>query len=282
MKIKVRYRAHYRFAEPVTFSLHEFRLFPRSERHVRVLSSAFATNPGATISYRRDLFDNDIASCFYPEAATELTVSFDLELHIEAKNAFDFFIDAHAREYPFVYQPAEARLLSPYLYETQHIGLPFWTAPPRGTATLEMLMSLNESIHNNIAYARRDEGDSLAPAELLRLGAGSCRDFAVLLAQVLRGLGIASRVASGYLCEFGDGTRVAEGALHAWTEAYIPGAGWLGMDPTNGTLCDHHHLTAAVGLEPEDITPVLGDYYSVAHTPSHMETSLQIVPLPDA
>jgi transglutaminase-like putative cysteine protease len=95
---------------------------------------------------------------------------------------------------------------------------------------------------------------------------------------VLRGLGVATRLASGYLCEFGDGEKVAEGSLHAWTEAYIPGAGWLGMDPTNGTFCDHHHLTAAVGLVPADIAPVLGNYYSKRPIPSTMNASLQIIP----
>jgi transglutaminase-like putative cysteine protease len=75
----------------------------------------------------------------------------------------------------------------------------------------------------------------------LQLGRGACRDFAVLMAEALRELGLAARLASGYLCEFGEGEKRAEGALHAWVETYIPGPGWLGLDPTNGTLCDHHH-----------------------------------------
>lgn len=279
MRLQIRYRAHYAFGEAVTFSPHMFRLFPRVERHVRVLNSSFETNANALVSYRRDLFDNDIASCFYPEESRSLTASLDLDLLVDKRNAFDFRVDAHALELPFSYRPSELRLLRPYLEGARRIDLPFWEAPGHALPIVETLKALNEAIHSHLVYERREEGEAYPPAELLHRGAGSCRDFAVLLAEVLRGLGVATRLASGYLCEFGDGDRIAEGSLHAWTEAHIPGAGWLGMDPTNGTFCDHHHLTTAVGLEPEDISPVLGNYYSAEHTPSEMSTSLQIIPL---
>ena len=278
MKIQIVYQAQYRYAETVTFSPHLFRLFPKAERHLRVLSSTFQTNADAVVSYRRDLFDNDIASCFYPEKSALLQASFNLELAVEERNAFGFLVASHALDLPFIYQPAEARVLSPYLQTGKRIELPFWKTPERTRPTVETLLELNDAIHTNLEYERREEGEPHPPEELLQRGAGACRDFAVLLAEVLRGLGIAARLASGYLCEFGDGEKVAEGSLHAWTEAYLPGAGWLGMDPTNGTFCDHHHLTAAVGLTPEDISPVLGNYYSKRHIPSEMSASLQIIP----
>ncbi len=279
MRIRIQYQARYDFRETVTFSPHLFRLFPRAERHVRVLSSSFETNASALVSYRRDLFDNDVASCFYPEESRSLTASLDLDLLVDRRNAFDFRVDAHALELPFSYLPSELRLLRPYLEGAHEIELPFWETPGRALPIIETLSSLNEAIHTNLVYERREEGAAYPPEELLGRGAGSCRDFAVLLAEVLRGLGIATRLASGYLCEFGDGNKIAEGSLHAWTEAHIPGAGWIGMDPTNGTFCDHHHLTSAVGLEPEDISPVQGNYFSDEHTPSEMSASLQIIPL---
>jgi transglutaminase-like putative cysteine protease len=278
MRIQIRYQTRYTYAEPVTFSPHLFRLFPKAERHLRVLSSTFATNAGGSVNYRRDLFDNEIASCFYPEKATVLEASFDLDLLVEERNAFGFLVARHALELPFTYEPAELRVLSPYLHAGPQIELPFWKAPERARPTVETLIALNGAIHTNLEYERREEGEPHPPAELLARGAGACRDFAVLLAEVLRGLGIAARLASGYLCEFGDGERFAEGSLHAWTEAYLPGAGWIGMDPTNGTFCDHHHLTAAVGLTPDDISPVVGNYYSKRHIPSEMSASLQIIP----
>lgn len=282
MKIQILYQAQYAYAESVTFSPHLFRLFPKAERHVRVLSSLFQTNADAVVNHRRDLFDNEIASCFYPEKSALLQASFNLELAIEERNAFGFLVASHALDLPFRYQPAELRVLSPYLQEAQRIELPFWKTPERAQPTVDTLVELNDAIHNNLEYERREEGDPHSPEELIARGGGACRDFAVLLAEVLRGLGVATRLASGYLCEFGDGDKVAEGALHAWTEAYIPGAGWLGMDPTNGTFCDHHHLTAAVGLTPADISPVLGNYYSKRHIPSQMNASLQIIPHADS
>jgi transglutaminase-like putative cysteine protease len=139
-------------------------------------------------------------------------------------------------------------------------------------------MALNSAIHEHLEYERRDEGEANSPAETLHSGRGACRDFAVLLAEKLRGLGIAARLASGYLCEFADADKVAEGSLHAWVEAYLPGAGWVGLDPTNGTFCSHHHLTAAVGLTAAQISPVFGNYYHSKWLPSDMRTSLQITP----
>ena len=282
MKIQILYQAQYLYAEAVTFSPHLFRLFPKAEQHVRVLQSQFQTNADAVVNHRRDLFDNEIASCFYPEKSALLQASFNLELAIVERNAFGFLVASHALDFPFQYQPAELRMLGPYLQDARRIELPFWKAPPSPRPTVETLTELNDAIHNNLEYERREEGDPHSPEELVERGGGACRDFAVLLAEVLRGHGVAARLASGYLCEFGDGDKVAEGALHAWTEAYIPGAGWLGMDPTNGTFCDHHHLTAAVGLTPADISPVLGNYYSKRHIPSQMNASLKIIPHADS
>jgi len=136
---------------------------------------------------------------------------------------------------------------------------------------------LNSAIHDHLAYERRDEGAAYTPEETLRLGRGACRDFAVLLAEVARGLGLAARLASGYLCEFGSAEKRAEGALHAWTEIYLPGAGWVGFDPTNGYLCNHHHITAAVGFTPEDISPILGRYFHPTPVAGSMTASLQII-----
>ncbi len=131
-------------------------------------------------------------------------------------------------------------------------------------------------MHSNIRYERREEGAARTPAETLAEGAGACRDIALLLAETLRGLGVAARFASGYLCEFGQEKRTAEGALHAWTEAYLPGAGWVGFDPTNGTLCTESHITAAVGLEPRDVSPIAGTYYSDVPIASEMTASLEM------
>ena len=278
MKLQILYQAQYSYIETVTFSPHLFRLFPKVDQHVKIHSHDFRTNIDAAVNFRRDLFDNEIASCFYPTPSSLLAASLKIELEVQPKNAFGFLLDAHALKLPLTYQPAELQVLQPYLQTGAALTLPFWNAPTSPQPTAETLVTLNEAIRQNLSYERRDEGPAFSPAETLQRGSGACRDFAVLLAETMRGLGLAARLASGYLCEFGDEEKVAEGALHAWVETYLPGAGWLGLDPTNGTFCDHHHLTAAVGLTPADISPVLGNYYHPTRVPSQMSATLSILP----
>ena len=279
MKLRILYQALYGYSESVTFSPHLFRLFPKVGQHVKVHSHEFQTNIDASVNFRRDLFDNEIASCFYPSPSSMLAASLKIELEIQPKNAFGFLLDSAALAIPLIYQPAEFCVLRPYLQTAAAPNLPFWKAPANPQPTTETLVALNSAIHENLEYERRDEGEALSSTETLKRGKGACRDFAVLLVETLRGLGLAARLASGYLCEFGDGEKVAEGALHAWVETYLPGAGWIGLDPTNGTLCDHHHLTAAVGLTPADISPMLGSYFHPTHVPTQtMSASLSILP----
>jgi transglutaminase-like putative cysteine protease len=277
--VHINYLTQYAYSEPVSFSLHLFRLFPKCDRYVSMRSLAFQTNADAAVTYHRDLFDNEIASCFYPNNSALLSAGLQIELEIQRRNAFDFLLASHALDMPFTYSEQEARVLAPYLQsDSPAPELSFWRPPTEPRPTIPTLTGLNEALHNHIAYERREEGAAYRADETLRLGRGSCRDFAVLLADVARGLGIAARLASGYLCEFGDGDKKAEGALHAWTELYLPGAGWVGFDPTNGYLCNHHHITAAVGLTPEDISPILGKYFHPTSVTSQMTASLQISP----
>ena len=279
MKIQILYQTQYSYSETVTFSTHLFRLFPKVDQNVRVHSLDFLTNLDALVNFRRDLFDNEIASCYYPGPSALLAASLKIELEVQPKNAFGFLLARHALEIPLTYTPEELRVLQPYLQTAAAPVLPFWKAPASAQPTTETLVALNDAIHNNLGYERRDEGRAFTPEETIRRGSGACRDFAVLLAEVLRGMGLAARLASGYLCEFGDADKVAEGALHAWVETHLPGAGWIGLDPTNGTFCDHHHLTAAVGLTAADISPMLGSYYHPARTPSQtMSATLSILP----
>ena len=120
---------------------------------------------------------------------------------------------------------------------------------------------------------------ALLPAETLRLRRGACRDVAVLLAETLRASGLAARLVSGYLRETDAESRRAEGSLHAWTEVYLPGAGWVGMDGTNGVFCNHNFIGAAVGLCPADITPVSGSYYYDGKIASEMTSRLELLQL---
>jgi len=276
VNVEIVYQSQYAYAEAVSLSPHLYRLFPRAERHLTIQSADFLTNPDATVHFRRDLFDNEIASCFYPERTALLSINLHMKLSVQEKNAFGFLLESSAAEWPFAYKPVEAEVLQPYLATKGPAGPPFWSRPSTPQPTVTTLMDLNRAIYDNIEYERRESGGPQTPEETMRLQKGACRDFAVLMAASLHSAGLAARLASGYLVEPENAPGRARGALHAWTEAYLPGAGWVGFDPTNGILCNHHHITTAVGRTPDDIAPVLGRYFHDHTVPAQMATMLHV------
>ncbi len=220
-----------------------------------------------------------MASCFYPEKLGSLDYSLEIDLVLEEKNPFAFLLASHALEVPFAYKPEELAVLGPYLARRNEVDLPGGLRISGSMATVDGLVGLNEWIFKNLEYERRDEGEAMEPAETLRAGRGSCRDFAPLLAEVLREHGVAARLASGFLWEppeLDESERRASSALHAWVEAYVPGPGWIGLDPTNGVFCNEHFMTTAVGLTSEDISPVRGVYFGDAVIGSRLESGLEI------
>jgi len=283
MKLGLRYQTTYRYEEAVGFSPHEVRLFPRSDRFSRVRRLDFTTVPEATIRYSRDVFENTVASCFFPERSKELEFRLAINLDLDEKNPFHFILENSAVQTPFDYPPAIARLLAPYRKRQtkDRLIVPGW-APPTARKrcdTVRTLVVLSKTLHECIGYERREEGAALSPAETLRLGRGACRDVTVLLAEVLRQMGFAARLASGYLRESDAETRRAEGSLHAWTEVFLPGAGWIGLDATNGVFCNHNFIAAAVGLTPADITPISGVYFHQKRIPAQMTSKLELINL---
>ncbi len=277
MNVEILFQAQYIYAEPVSFSVHLFRLFPRAGRDLRVLRADFQTNPGAGVTYRRDLFDNEVASCFYPDKSSMLQANLRLEVEVEERNPFAFILSPSAVDFPFKYEEDQARVLAPYLAGGEVPPLPFWQPPEQPAPTVPTLVALNHAFREHLRYERREEGMARTPAETVERGSGACRDFAVLFAATLRRHGVAARMASGYLVESADADRRAEGALHAWVEAYLPGAGWIGFDPTNGVLCSDRHITAAVGLTPPHVAPTWGSiFHPKGGVTSQMNSSLQI------
>jgi len=283
VKLGLRNETVYRYEEPVSFSPHEVRLFPRTDRFSRVRRSKLEVNGNATVRFARDVFDNIVASCFFAERLQELRFSFEVDLDLEEKDAFDFILEGDAVEMPFVYDVENARLLAPYL-ERQTAGplqVPGWKRPSDELrqGTVSALVALNHALHKCIIYERREEGVARTPEETLRLGRGACRDVAVLLAETLRSAGLAARLVSGYLRETDAETRRAEGSLHAWTEVFLPGAGWVGMDATNGVFCNHNFIAAAVGLRPADISPISGRYFHDGPVGTEMASRLELLQL---
>lgn len=292
MRIRIEHHTAYHYAAPVSLSPHLVRVFPRTEPGRLVQKIDFKTNAGADVQFRRDFFDNNFARCYYPEHTAELIFDLTVEIELQEQNAFHFLLDYHASSYPFQYQAEDAARLASYLtlsHDTAAVDtdgreahkllpLAFWQVPEPGGSTVSMLIGLVEALHQHIAYERRDEGTARSPAETLQLGSGACRDTAVLLAAILRELGLAARLASGYICELDTGSdkRRAEGAMHLWTEVYLPGAGWTGLDPTNGIFCNHNFITTAVGLTTAEVTPISGRYFGKEVVPATMTAKLEL------
>lgn len=282
-RVRIRHQTRYRYEKPVGFSPHFVRLFPRTEPGRLVQRVEFGTNAEASVQYRRDLFDNNFARCFYPEKAAELRFDLRLEVELRETNAFDFLLENYASVFPFAYLPEDRARLAPYLaVDGERVGpLPFHPAPAAGVSTVTMLLELLGALHEHIRYEWRDEGAARPPAETLRLGCGSCRDIAVLLSATVREMGLAARLVSGYLFELetAEADRKADGAMHLWTEVYLPGAGWLGMDATNGIFCNHNFIATAVGITAAEITPISGRYFANEHVPAAMTAVLDLAPL---
>ena len=283
-RIRLHHRTLYEYSGDVTFSPHLLRLLPRSEPGRFLRHFQIETNAGADVQFRRDFFDNNVARAFYPGRHRELLVELTAELELREENAFHFLLDPHAVEFPFSYSEHERVPLAPYLAAAGEKlpALAFWSPPAGPTGTVDLLMSLVGALHENIHYEVRPDGPARPAHETVQLGTGSCRDTAQLLMMLLRDLGFAARLVSGYLWEQpGDdpSQRRADGAFHAWTEVALPGAGWLGLDGTNGVFCDHHFIACAVGLEAADITPVAGRFFTDAPVTSTLDATLRIEPL---
>jgi transglutaminase-like putative cysteine protease len=283
VKLGVRYETAYRYAAPVSFTTHEIRLFPRVDVFTRMHRMKFETNAGANVRFGRDVFDNCVAACSFAAPATELRFQLELDLELVKKNPFDFLLTNDALSLPFSYPPELHPVLAPF-QETdagRSLEIPRWERPQPGAPrpTVATLVELNERVHECVGYERREEGPARPPEETLRVGRGACRDVALLLAAILRRCGLAARLTSGYLREAESDSRRAEGSLHAWTEVYLPGAGWVGMDPTNGVFANHNFIAAAVGLTPGDVTPIDGSFFPRQESGARMTSRLELVSL---
>nr|MBP8139523.1 transglutaminase family protein [Burkholderiales bacterium] len=274
IRVGLTHRTTYRFDRPVRLSPHEIRLRPAPHCRTPVLGYSLDVSPAAHfLNWQQDPYGNWVARLVFPEPATELAIVVDLTADMTIVNPFDFFVEPYAEHYPFAYAAALAKELNPFL-ETEPLTprLADWIDRFRasirpGETTVDLLVRLNGELHGAIRYLVRMEPGVQAPETTLEQGSGSCRDSGWLLVQILRHLGIAARFASGYLIQLVADVKPLDGPagadrdftdLHAWAEAYLPGAGWVGLDPTSGLLAGEGHLPLACTAEPGNAAPVIG------------------------
>jgi uncharacterized protein (DUF2126 family)/transglutaminase-like putative cysteine protease len=262
---------HYRYDRPVTLGPQIIRLRPAPHCRTRILSYSLKVTPAEHfINWQQDPLSNFLARVVFPKPTTELKIEVDLTAELAVQNPFDFFLEPYAQRFPFKYEAAEARELAPFLVTgpstprfAQYLG--GISRMPR--ATIDFLVELNGRLAADVRYVIRMEPGVQPPEETLEKHSGSCRDSAELLVQLLRHSGLAARFASGYLIQLVADAKPKEGPagpshdftdLHAWCEVYLPGAGWIGLDPTSGLLTGEGHIPLSCTPDPQSAAPLSG------------------------
>lgn len=275
IRVALNHQTTYTFDRNVKLWPHEIRLRPAAHSRTPILSYSLNVEPaGYFLNWQQDPFGNWVARLVFPEKTKVLKITVDLVADMTVINPFDFFMDEFAENFPFEYPESLKRELSPYLEADPATPLlADWLARAKTEflkkemRTIDMLVGINQRVQNDVGYIVRLEAGVQTPEQTLELKRGSCRDSAWLLVQILRHLGLAARFASGYLIQLKadvkaldgpSGTEVDFTDLHAWTEVYIPGAGWIGLDATSGLLAGEGHIPLACTAMPSSAAPVIG------------------------
>jgi transglutaminase-like putative cysteine protease len=263
--LSIRHETRYRYAAPVKFLPHRLFVRPREGHDVRIVRSRLDISPAAQVVWHRDVYGNSVAVVQFEQSHDELRILSELAIEHYEEIPYDYPLEPYVEQFPFQYDAAERVELAPYqllLFAKEDVALRGWVrefwSPGTQVPTAELLSRLNRAIPERFAYTAREAPGVQRPSETLASGAGSCRDFATLFMETCRFLGIAARFVSGYL--HAPGLPAAEGATHAWTEVYLPGAGWRGYDSTTGQITGGDHITVAVSRHPETVPPVAGAF----------------------
>src|SRR5712691_3946151 len=271
IRVALNHQTIYRYDRLVTLSPQIIRLRPAPHCRTPILSYSLTIRPSEHfINWQQDPQSNYLARVVFPQQTRELSVEVDLVADMTVIDPFDFFLEPSAAEYPFHYEPWLAKELAPYL-ETEPAGprlQAFVDNVSRDKSrTVDFLVALNQRVQQEIQYIIRLEPGIQSCEETLALRRGSCRDSAWLLVQILRRLGLAARFVSGYLIQLVADVKPLDGPvgpaedftdLHAWTEVYLPGAGWVGLDPTSGLLVGEGHIPLACTPHASSAAPITG------------------------
>jgi transglutaminase-like putative cysteine protease len=269
MLLAIEHSTCYRYRRPVRFGPHRLLIRAIESHDVQIRASGLSISPAYRVRWLHDVFGNSLAIADFSEPASRLEIHSTLTVEQFNTNPFDFVLDPGALTLPFEYDPSERADVAPYrevACPADREAVAVWTRPfldGRGSAdTLEFFTALNQSVPHGFQYARREAPGVQTPATTLSKRRGSCRDFAQLLIEAARHMGVAARFVSGYLCRArGEETGgVGSDATHAWAEIYLPGAGWKGFDPTTGMLAADLHVRTAVTRDPAQAIPVAGSF----------------------
>ncbi|WP_413710281.1 DUF2126 domain-containing protein [Rhizobium sp. Rhizsp82] len=280
IKASIYHLTHYTYDKPVRLGPQVIRLKPASHSKTRVLSHSLKVTPSNHfVNLQQDPYGNYLARFVFPEPVTEFKIEVDLVADMTVYNPFDFFVEEEATKWPFDYPETIREDLSIYM-KPEEPGprlkalLETLDYTP-GQPTVDMVVGLNARLQQQIGYVIRMEAGVQTPEQTLETAKGSCRDTSWLLVQILRHLGLAARFVSGYLIQLTpdlkaldgpSGTEVDFTDLHAWAEVYLPGAGWIGLDPTSGLLTGESHIPLAATPHFRNAAPISGGYFGEANT----------------
>ena len=263
----------YHYQQPVSFGEHRVMFRPRDSHDLRVLATDLEVSPESIVRMIQDPHSNSVALVQPLESATELKIVCSFTIEHAHTNNLELPLAPSAEVFPFAYSVEERFDLEQYLRPHHDDPGGHLTAWARQfirtdglTGTRDLLVKMNQFIRDNFGYAARDEQGTQTPQETLKLSTGSCRDFALLMMEAVRRLGIATRFVSGYLYDPAlDGgeadNTVGAGATHAWLQAYLPGAGWVPFDPTNNLLGGNQLIRVGVARDPSQAAPIAGSWY---------------------
>lgn len=262
---------HYTYDRPVNLGPQVVRLRPAPHCRSKIISYSLRVEPEKHfINWQQDPFANYQARLVFPEKTRSFKVTVDVVVEMAVYNPFDFFLEPGAEKFPFEYEPQVAQELAPYLaVEPLTPLVKDYLAKIDRTprATIDFLVAINQQLQHDVKYLIRMEPGVQTPEETLQNASGSCRDSGWLLVQLLRRLGLAARFVSGYLIQLTPDVKALDGPsgtevdftdLHAWCEVYLPGAGWIGLDPTSGLLAGEGHIPLACTPQPSGAAPIEG------------------------
>ncbi|MEJ2308471.1 MAG: transglutaminase family protein [Gammaproteobacteria bacterium] len=283
-RIRIKHTTAYSYEEAVNLLPHTLHLRPREGHDLRLESSRLDINLAYRIHWQRDVYGNSIAIVSFSGPARELVITSDVVVEHYEEQPMEFVLADSARHYPFDYDPMEQIDLVPYqsaVFPQDQRRLREWVAPlcdssgPRDT--IDMLTHINNRIVTELNYQVREEPGVQSPAETLSRGSGSCRDFATLFIEICRACGLASRFISGYLLD--EAALPGTPATHAWSEIYLPGSGWRGIDSTSGQVVGGDHIAVAVHRHPQAIPPVAGAFTGPVNAKPGMAVDVEVTRL---
>lgn len=283
--LHVRHRTVYRYHRPVGFGEHRLMCRPRDSHDLRLLDTGLTLSPPGTVRWLHDVFGNSIAIVDFKDRAAELLIESTFRAEHYPAAPHELRLEPYASVYPFSY-PAEelpdiGRTIEPHYPDPQR-KLAAWARVygSGGQNTLDLLTRMTQAIKGQFGYQRREAVGTQTPLETLARKAGSCRDYAVFMMEAARSLGFAARFVSGYvydekLIDAGAGM-VGGGETHAWVQIYLPGAGWVEFDPTNGLVGGRNLIRIAVARQASQAVPLSGTYIGAPQDYAGMEVKVEV------